>query len=89
MEAAALMSMATSFLMRHRAESPDEAKMLKLEIDARRQALREAETACDLERLPPASDFARDLGERWVEGEIDSDQAVARLVAYYTKAADG
>jgi len=50
---------------------------------ARRQALAQAGRSCEQEGLPPPTEFAQALYERWIDGELTGDQVAARLVAYH------
>jgi hypothetical protein len=50
---------------------------------ARGEALAKAGRSCDIEGLPPPSDFAVALYERWIDGELTGDQVAQRLVAYH------
>ncbi len=51
---------------------------------ARREALAAAARSCAIEGLPPPSEFACALYERWIDGTLTGDQVAARLVAHYT-----
>jgi len=50
---------------------------------ARRGALAAAGRSCDIEGLPPPSEFALALYERWIDGELTGDQVAQRLVEYH------
>ena len=50
---------------------------------ARRAGLEAAERSNVREGLPPRSDAARALGERYAKGELTADQAVAEVVQYH------
>jgi len=51
---------------------------------ARREALAKAGRSCEQEGLPPPSDVAQALYERWIDGELTGDEVAAQLVAHYT-----
>ena len=55
----------------------------KVDTAARRAALEAAARSCDIEQLPPPSPFAQALYERWISGELDSDQVCRELVAHH------
>ena len=50
---------------------------------ARRDALAAAGRSCEIEGLPPPTEFAQALYERWIDGELTGDQVAAQLVAYH------
>lgn len=50
---------------------------------ARRLAIREADASCDLEGLPPTSDFAKEYDERYVTGRISADEIVQELCSFH------
>lgn len=50
---------------------------------ARREAVAAAGRSCDIEGLPPPSDVAQALYQRWIDGELTGDQVAARLVRYH------
>jgi len=50
---------------------------------ARRDALAAAGRSCEIEGLPPPTEFALALYERWIDGELTGDQVAAQLVAYH------
>jgi hypothetical protein len=53
------------------------------ERQARRDALAAAGRSCEIEGLPPPSEMALALYERWIDGELTGDQVAAQLVAYH------
>jgi hypothetical protein len=55
----------------------------KVDSEARRAALEAAARSCDIEQLPAPSPFAQALYERWIAGELDSDQVCRELVAHH------
>jgi len=50
---------------------------------ARREALAAAERSGIREGLPPVSEFARDVGERYAKGELTGEQGVAEIIKHH------
>ncbi|HZR37054.1 MAG TPA: antitoxin VbhA family protein [Nevskia sp.] len=57
------------------------------ERQARRDALAKAGRSCEIEGLPPPSEMALALYERWIDGELTGDEVAALLTAHYTRQA--
>jgi hypothetical protein len=56
---------------------------------ARREALAKAGRSCEIEGLPPPSEMALALYERWIDGELTGDEVAALLVEHYRQPAPG
>ncbi len=63
---------------------PNETRVIDEARAARRRAgLDAAERNNIREGLPPRSEFARAVGERYARGELTSDEAVAEVIKYH------
>ncbi len=49
----------------------------------RRAGLEAGERSCIREGLPPRSQFAKAVGERYARGEITSEQGIAEIMQYH------
>ena len=54
------------------------------QIQERREALLAAERSGMMEGLPPRSPLARELGERYAQGELTADEVCAALTRHYS-----
>lgn len=51
----------------------------KAERDRRANDMREAWASCQLEGLPPPSEFARRIAQKYIDGEIDIKEHIKLL----------
>ena len=59
------------------------SQLSESQIQERREALAAAERSRMMEGLPPVSQLAKDLVERWAKGEMTMDEVIAALNCHY------